>query len=449
MTTIVTDIEQKRNEKNTLKYYTYNHQGQLKFNHHLVKGEILAETPIFRSDIGILRYENGVFARSTSGDIKHIIQKRIGEEATISRKQEILDLILHENEAIPLSEFNKYDKILNLKNGVYDIRQRKVLPHSPHYFSTNQQPVIYNPEAKCPAILEFLHDILDEDLIQFVIEWIAYCCLPETTPDKIVILKGGGGEGKSTLLNIINHFLGHINIAHMSLHEIAEDKFMKAQLYGKMANICGDIDGKAINETGIIKNLTGGEPIQAQFKGIDSFTYQSYAKLMFSANNLPKSIDTSKGWDRRWFIVPFVKSVPEEKKMERSILDKRLTSPEELSGLLNLVIQAIHKLESNKYKFAIPEATKKALMEYKLSKDELAQFITLNCETNKKTKMKSTDFYYAFKDWLQDEHDQIADSKNKIKEQLSQKGFKTELGAGNNYWLMGLTFKENSNYYRR
>jgi len=301
-----------------MKYYTYNAQNQMKFNCHLVKDEILEERPIYRSDIGVLLYENG-------------------------------------------------------------------------------------------------------------------------------------GNGKSALLNIFSHFLGTQNITHMTLHEIADDKFMKAQLYGKLANICGDIDSKAINNTGIIKNLTGVEPIQAQFKGIDSFSFQSFAKLMFSANKLPKTIDKTNGWFRRWFIIPFEKSIPEEKKIERSELDKRLTNPKELSGLLNLVLEAVKKLEKSGYKFTIPETAKKAIDEYQLASDDLAQFIQEHCVVNKSRniKVRWTHFYSCFKDWFISENNEIPDSKKIIQERLAEKGFKVELGAGNNRWLMGLSFKENSEYFKR
>src|SRR4051794_35875282 len=103
------------------KYLTHNEQGQIKFNHHLLKDEILEEIPIYRTDIGIVRYQNGVYKRSVNADILHIIQQKIGTLATMSRKRETLDLILHENDAIPLSQFNNGNgilELLNLKNGI-------------------------------------------------------------------------------------------------------------------------------------------------------------------------------------------------------------------------------------------------------------------------------------------------------------------------------------------
>ena len=264
---------------------------------------------------------------------------------------------------------------MNLKNGIYSITDGIFHSHTKKCLWTIQSPVEYNPEAKCPAILDFLHDVLDKDSVQFLIEWIGYMMLPYTDTDKMVFLYGTGGNGKGVLINIIQHLLGADNITNMSLNDLEEDKFARAHLYGKLANVCGDIDNRIIENTGIIKSLTGGDFVYAQFKGIDGFNFRSFAKLMFSANELPMSKDKTEGWFRRMFILPFNKKVPEEKRIARSELDKKLSSPEELSGLLNLVIAAIHKLERNGYKFTVSDAAEQAVQAYKHSHDKVEQFM--------------------------------------------------------------------------
>ncbi|MBM6602510.1 DNA primase family protein [Priestia megaterium] len=433
------------------RYFTRNYQGQLKFNHHLVKDEILKDHPIYRTDIGIVRYENGVYKRSTQGDILHLIQKKIGTEATTSRKREVLDLILHEHEAKPLSEFNNGIPILNLKNGIYSLQTKSIVPHSKFFHWTIQHPVSYDPEATCPAILEFLHDIFDEDGVQFIIEWLAYCCLPFTDTDKILFFYGGGGNGKSTLLNILKIFLGVANTTSMSLKDLTDDKFSRAHLYGKLANICGDIDSQVINNTGIIKSLTGGEEVYAQFKGVDGFSFQSHAKLMFSANELPMSTDKTEGYFRRIFILPFEKHLPEEKKIARNVLDKRLTNSKELSGLLNLVLEAIDKLKANDYQFTVPKAAKRALEQYKFAHDKVAQFIHSECvvdKTNNKLKIPVSHFYHAYKDWCKNEHGMMPEQQRKVNEKLREKEYTIKQSTGNKYYIFGINFHKDSDYFK-
>ena len=429
------------------KYFTHNEQGQIKFNHHLLKAEILEEIPIYRTDIGIVRYQNGVYKRSLNADILHIIQQKIGTLATMSRKRETLDLILHENNSIPLSQFNNGKgilQLLNLKNGIYNIQTKAFQPHSKYFHWTIQQPINYDPEAKCPHILEFLHDLFNEDEIQFIIEWLAYCCLPNADPDKILFFYGSGGNGKSTVLNVFKAFLGLENITNMSLRDLTDDKFSRAHLYGKLANICGDIDNHVINNTGIIKSLTGSEDIYAQFKGVDGFSFQSFAKLMYSANDLPMSTDKTEGYFRRLFILPFEKKVPEEKKIPMNVLLKKLTTSTELSGLLNLVITAIHKLKANNYKFTIPESAERALEEYKNKHDKVAQFIDEECLQDVKKKVTLKHFYHAYVDWCKIENNIMPEQKRKVKEKLLQKGFVIEKGAGNKDYIFGLIFSKNS-----
>lgn len=433
------------------RYYTYNHQGQLKFDHHTVKDEILITTPIFRTDMGLVAYRHGVYERVVNDDILTIIQNKIKTEATDSRKREILSLIKHENSMIPLSEFNTKARVLNLKNGIYNLTTKKFEDHSKYIYWTIQQPVKYDPNATCPAILEFLHDILDPDGVQFVIEVLAYMSLPYTDPDKIVFLLGNGGNGKSALQNILKCFLGLDNVTNMSLHDLQEDKFSRAHLYGKLANICGDIDNRVLSNTGIIKSLTGGEPIYAQFKGVDGFNFQSFAKLMFSANELPMSTDKTHGFFRRILIIPFEKKLAEEKKVSRTVLDKRLTSPSELSGLLNLVLEAIKKLEQNDYQFAIPEASKRALAQYKYAHDKVQQFITEECtidQTNAELKVSSHKFYRDYKHWCV-ENGIMPEKKIKVNDQLREKGFVLEKGGKNVLYIHGLTFHKNSIYSER
>jgi putative DNA primase/helicase len=85
--------------------------------------------------------------------------------------------------------------------------------------------------------------------------------------------------------------LGPENISAESLHRILDNRFAVAELYGKLANIDADMSTEALRNTGILKKLTGSDPIPAEQKFKPPFRFVNYAKLLFSANDMPHTPD--------------------------------------------------------------------------------------------------------------------------------------------------------------
>ena len=123
-----------------------------------------------------------------------------------------------------------------------------------------------------------------------------------------MILYGNGGEGKSTFLGKITEVIGKFNVSDVSLDDLSDQeaaKFTTSKLYHKAANIFADISPKFMKQTNIIKVLTGGDTITAQFKHKDPFEFRNEAKMIFSANELPAFKDFTDGFKRRPIIVTF------------------------------------------------------------------------------------------------------------------------------------------------
>ncbi len=153
---------------------------------------------------------------------------------------------------------------------------------------------------------------------------------------------GKGSNGKSTFLRIIDHLLGSKNISHISLQDLAGDRFASAGLYGKLANTFADLKSDKLVSTGNFKMLVSGDYIRAQKKFQNPFEFQNYAKLIFSANEIPQSEDRTYAYFRRWIIL-FFEKVYEGDDNDTELVYK-LTTPEELSGLLNLALIALRQL---------------------------------------------------------------------------------------------------------
>ena len=116
-------------------------------------------------------------------------------------------------------------------------------------------------------------------------------------------------------------------------------------LFGKLANVFADLDRRALKGTSYFKTIVSGDSIDAERKFKSTFSFTPYAKLIFSANEIPHSSDNTFAFYRRWCIIPFNNKF-EGEKADVNLLHK-LTTPEELSGLLNRALQGLIRLIDN------------------------------------------------------------------------------------------------------
>jgi len=240
-------------------------------------------------------------------------------------------------------EFDSQIELINLKNGVYNIETKEFTEHKSEYLLTNQIPVIYNPDVKIDKIKQFLEEVLYKDDIPVIQELIGYLLYKSYPIHKAFIFDGSGANGKSTLLNLLTTFIGKDNIVSISLQQLAEDRFIRAILHGKLANIYADLPDRGLKETGTFKILTGEDYINASIKlQQDTIRFKNYAKLIFSCNKIPIARDDTSAYYRRWKIVSFPNTFMGDNCKPDII--KELTTEEELSGLFNWVIEGLERL---------------------------------------------------------------------------------------------------------
>lgn len=196
--------------------------------------------------------------------------------------------------------------LVPLNNGVYDLAKGELRPYTmeDHFFA--KLPVTYDPEAKCPNISKFLEEVCSIRDKSTLIEYAGYCLYRRYLIHKALILLGEGANGKTTFINLIKSFLGPENCSHETLQELNEVRFARAELYQKYANLFADLPGDRLFKTGVFKAVTGGDPISAERKFQNPFSFTNYAKLIFSANKLPATIDDTDAFFRRWLIVEFL-----------------------------------------------------------------------------------------------------------------------------------------------
>lgn len=297
-----------------------------------------------------------------------------------------------------LDEHPPLDRI-NVKNGIFDLDSGTLVTHTADNLFPVQLPVIYDPDADCPAIARFLHNTLDQPTGRLFLELAGYLLTGDNRFQRAFLFKGPKGNGKSTALDLLTALLGTQNVSHVALQQLDEHRFAVAQLHGRLANFHADLPGRAVNGTATFKCITGGDPIMAEHKGRDPFTFTPYARFVFSANETPPTHDGSEAYFDRWTILPFTRTFRGVAGEDRNLRAK-LTTCRELSGLLNLALATIPKVRADG--FTIGEAVHAEHERFRLDSDPVSAFVDECCDIVADGRVARRAVYRAYAEWCKD-----------------------------------------------
>jgi P4 family phage/plasmid primase-like protien len=339
--------------------------------------EIL-KTDSFAQDAGdkLYRYAHGVYlpggAAVVKRRVKALLEKwDLAAEWSSHRAEEVVEYLRVDT---PTLWESPPVHVLNLQNGLLDVETRELLGHAPEHLSAVQLLVEYYARATCPAWERFVADVFPPDARDLAWEIIAWLMTADTSIQKAILLEGEGGNGKSTFLRAVIAFLGRHNVASLSLQKLEADRFAAARLVGRLANICPDLPSEHLAGTSMFKALTGGDIITAEYKYRDSFEFTPFARLVFSANHLPRSSDGSPAFFDRWVVIPFHQSFRgTAREIPRAELDARLADPKELSGVLNKALAVLPRLRQKG--FTVSASMQQAAEEFRQTTDPLAVWL--------------------------------------------------------------------------
>jgi putative DNA primase/helicase len=256
--------------------------------------------------------------------------------------------------------------LIAFRNGVFNIVNEEFTPFSPEYIITNRIDWDYNPQAANELVDEVLGKIScqDEQIRMVLEELVGYCFYRRNELGKAFILTGEKSNGKSTFLDMVKTMLGEKNISALDLAEVNE-RFKTAEIFGKLANIGDDIGDEFIPNTGVFKKLVTGEELTGEHKGQDPFKFHSYAKLLFSANNIPR---LGKGKDsaaiaRRLVIVPFEARFTVDDPDFKPYIKYDLRKQSAMEYLILLGLRGLKRVLANQ-KFTESSKVQKSIDEY-------------------------------------------------------------------------------------
>lgn len=324
----------------------------------------------------LYHYQGGVFQTNGERHIKTMVKSLLtawGNTKKWSSRlaSEVIEFV--RVDAPDLPDCPRMD-LINLENGMIRVADGVLIPHDPKFLSTVQLPVKHDPAATCQNIEKFVGETFPTDAHSLAWEIPGILMVPATWLQKAILLLGEGANGKSVWLSLLVRFLGKANVSTVSLQRLSNDKFAVARLLGKLANICADLPSDHLSDTSIFKAIVGGDSIPAEYKFKDSFDVVPFARLVFSANHPPRSVDSSAAFFRRWGVIPFDHTFTPEEQIPRDVLDARLQSPEELSGLFNKALEGLRRVQQQQG-FSEPASVQAAWQDFHATTDPLAVWL--------------------------------------------------------------------------
>lgn len=295
--------------------------------------------------IMVYDHARGIYTDGGRETIGTILQRELGFKINNHLVSEVEGAIRRAT-AVPFDHFDADPELLCVRNGILNIRTRELIKHDPDILFLRCLGAEYNPEAYCSEIRRFLKDVVshrDEKLLQ---QFIGFILTGGYRYHKAFILVGSGDNGKTTFLNMLQTFVGAGNYSSLTLQQICNEKFLIPQLVRKLANIAPEMGNTAIRDTESLKSLTGESSVTVQEKNERGFTMTNSAKLIFACNSLPPAINADRAYYGRLVIIPFPRKFVKGKDMVSNYID-RLTTDEELSGLLNYALDGYLMLLAN------------------------------------------------------------------------------------------------------
>ena len=236
--------------------------------------------------------------------------------------------------------------LIAFKNGIYNLNTNRLEESSPDIFITNVIPHNYIVEPlKEEYVDEFLNDIScnNQEIKQTLLELIGYCMTARNNKQLAFILFGGGSNGKTTFINLLEKLLGKENISAQTFEKIINNKYASSCLENKLVNLSSEMTKDFFNDVSIFKNIVTGDRIPSEQKYKDLRDIIPYCKLIFSVNEMPNVADKTEGYYRRLFIIPFNARFSEEKKSKFDF--NKLVTKNAMEYLIYTSIQAYLKVK--------------------------------------------------------------------------------------------------------
>lgn len=389
-------------------------------------------------------YEHGCYRPDIDGiKIKGIISGIILDQFVTYRTLSAIYNLLIEQQDLQrrFEDLNAYPPWwINFTNGMFDVQNQSLHRHDPKYLAINQIPHPLDMELRKNIdnsginTRRFLDEAIPDRTDQLMLwEYVGYSMTRDTRFQKMLIIRGMGGTGKSKIINLIQEIVGQNNYSNISLHDLNQ-KFYPSMLYGKLLNTCADISSDALLAVDNIKKATGEDIMIYERKGKDPTGFRSYAKLVFSANKIPLNLDEKSNAFYRRLLILEMNVKPQTKDLE---LDEKLN--QEIGYSIWQAVGALKQL----YKmgdFVQSAGSRELVEELYREADTVKAFADECLEEMKGSRISRTLIYEKYVEYCKS-YGRKWHSSNPFYKNLAAKGY-TERRDANGRYFIDVTLKD-------
>jgi putative DNA primase/helicase len=298
-----------------------------------------------------------------------------------------------------IENFDTDPWLFGVQNGVVDLRTGELRPAEKKDLILKKSPVTFDADAKCPLWEQTLQRIMPaEGQIEYYQRMCGYMLTGSVTEQVFFFEHGEGQNGKSTVTATHEYIMGDYawrasSSLFLEARNATNDDNLKAGLPGKRMVIGSEIPTSCQLAEGRIKDLTGGDSVNARLLFNEAFNFMPVCKLVFYGNNKPNIRGTDDGIWRRIRFIPFDVQIPEE---ERNIhIQEQLRA--EAPGILNWMIRGC--LEWQKHGLSAPECVLAATQAYRAEENHVLTFVDDECK--REGEISKASLYSAYQMWAE------------------------------------------------
>ena len=392
------EIEEKIEHPPTEEFIDESEKGITKVNITKVVNYILSIQPIktiYESNNNeiMFAYKKGIWQRNGREIVQTLTETLLDSYSKNNLVNEITNKIKRLT-AIDTEKFNHTPTgVICFRNGVFNFKIKQFERFNQEYHLKRKININYNPKATCPKIMNFLEETFYPEDLPVIQEWIGFQLFNNYFIKKAMILFGEKDTGKTVFLNLLTNFIGRDNVSGISLQRISgNDKFALSSLKDRYSNIYDDLSSQDLKDGGGFKIATGGGYITAEYKFGDPFQFLNHAKHTFACNKIPSVQDIDDdAYYSRWIPIPLDNQVVER---DRFLINK-LTTDDELSGLLNWAIEGLYRLIEHR-EFSFNKDSKQIKLIMTRHGNSLVSFIQDCCKRDDGHKISKDNLYQIY-----------------------------------------------------